>query len=120
MLKYKVNNGSYITLPEPKALTTEYNKIWSSNTGRLDSGYFVGDLVAIKRKLDISWGPMNRTDAQKVLTAVNSKFVTIQYNNETSATPVQGEFYWGDVSCEFYNLTVDALLSGCSCNAIER
>lgn len=38
-----------VTLPEPQALTTEHNKIWSSNTGRLDSGYFVGDLIAKKR-----------------------------------------------------------------------
>lgn len=112
----KVNN---VTLPEPQALTVEHNKIWSSNTGRLDSGYFVGDLIAIKRKLNISWGPMNKTDAQKVLTAVNSKFVTIIYIDEHK-DQVSGEFYWGDVSSEFYNLTVESLISGCSCNAIER
>lgn len=112
-----VNN---VTLPEPQALTTEHNKIWSSNTGRLDSGYFVGDLIGIKRKLNITWGPMTRAEAQKVLNAVNSKFVTIKYTNETSTTLAEGEFYWGDVSCEFYNFTVDAILSGCTCNAIER
>lgn len=113
---FKVNN---ITLPEPQALTTEHNKIWSANTGRLDSGYFVGDLIAVKRKLNITWGPMTAADAQKVINAVNNEFVTIQYTDETNKTST-GEFYWGDASFDYYNLTVAALLSGGTCNAIER
>ena len=112
----KVNN---ITLPEPKALTTEHNKIWSANTGRLDSGYFVGDLIATKRKLNIKWGAMTAADAQTVLNAVNNDFVTIEYTDETGQTAT-GEFYWGDVSGDYYNLTVKHIMSGLSCNAIER
>lgn len=112
----KVDN---VTLPEPKTLTTEHNKIWSSNTGRLDSGYFVGDLIAVKRKLNITWGPMSKEEAQKVITAINKQFVRIEYTDEKNTTG-SGDFYWGDGSFDFYNLTVDKLLSGGSCNAIER
>ena len=38
------------TLPPPKSVTYSQNKIWSQNTGRLDNGFFVGELIAIKKK----------------------------------------------------------------------
>lgn len=113
---FKVNS---VVLPEPQSLTTEHNKIWSSNTGRLDSGYFVGDLIAIKRKLNIRWGAMKAEDAQKVIDAVGQQFTVIEYTAE-DGTEKSGDFYWGDLSCEYYNITVEYLMSGFSCNAIER
>lgn len=112
----KVNG---ITLPEPKSMTPEHNKLWSTNTGRLDSGYFVGDLIAIKRKLNITWGPCTADDARMIKNAVNQQFVTIEYTGE-DGTDQSGEFYWGDLTGEFYNLTVEYIMSGFSCNAIER
>ncbi len=108
-----------VTLPEPQALTTEHNKIWSANTGRLDSGYFVGDLIAVKRKLNITWGPCTAANARKILAATRKQFVTIQYTNEENEDD-EGEFYWGDISGDYYNLTVERIMSGFSCNAIER
>lgn len=108
-----------VTLPEPQSLTPEHNKIWSANTGRLDSGYFVGDLIAVKRKLNITWGPCTKEDAQKILAATRKPFVQIKYINEENEED-QGEFYWGDLSGDFYNLTVKHIMSGFSCNAIER
>lgn len=113
---FKVNS---ITLPEPVAITYDQNKIWSANTGRLDSGYFVGDLIAIKRKLNIQWGPQTAEDARKILNAVNQQFVTINYTAE-DGTEKSGEFYWGDATGEAYNFTVEHIMSGFSCNAIER
>ena len=108
-----------VTLPEPQSLTPEHNKIWSANTGRLDSGYFVGDLIAVKRKLNITWGPCTKEDAQKILAATQKQFVQIKYINEENEEE-PGEFYWGDLSGECYNMTVKYISSGFSCNASER
>ncbi|MCQ2463983.1 MAG: hypothetical protein MJ095_00210 [Oscillospiraceae bacterium] len=119
MLKVKYGSNNYITLPEPQALTPERNKIWSANTGRLDSGLFVGDLIAIKRKLNISWGPMTASDAKKIINAVNQQYVKIKYTGEDGEEQ-EGEFYWGDLSGDVYNLTVSHIMSGFTCNAIER
>lgn len=112
----KVDN---VTLPEPKAMIYDHNKIWSANTGRLDNGYFVGDLIATKRKLNITWGACTASDAQKIINAVNKKFVEIQYTAEDGSVK-SGNFYWGDASGEAYNFTVAHIMSGFSCNAIER
>ena len=108
-----------VTLPEPQALTTEHNKIWSSNTGRLDSGYFVGDLIAKKRKLNLTWGPCTREQAALILTATEKQYVRIDYTNEKGEAD-SGDFYWGDLSGDVYNLTVEHIMSGFTCNAIER
>lgn len=117
-MKVKFNNTE-ITLPEPQDLTVEHNKIWSANTGRLDSGYFVGDLIAIKRKLNITWGPCNKDEAKLILDATKQQFVGIEYTTENKTTGT-GEFYWGDLSGDYYNLTIEKIMSGFSCNAIER
>lgn len=108
-----------IILPEPQAMSCEHNKIWSANTGRLDSGYFVGDIIAVKRKLNITWGPCTAEDAQKILEATDKQFVRIQYTAEDGTTQ-SGDFYWGDLSGDVYNYTVIHIMSGFSCNAIER
>ncbi|MCQ2464386.1 MAG: hypothetical protein MJ095_02240 [Oscillospiraceae bacterium] len=118
MFKVKYNNTEVI-LPEPQSMTYEHNKIWSANTGRLDSGYFVGDIIANKRKLNVTWGACTAADAVKILNAVNQAFVTIWYTAE-DGTIQTGEFYWGDVSGDAYNYTVQHIMSGFSCNAIER
>lgn len=119
MFKVKKSNGQVITLPDPKALTPERNKLWSSNTGRLDSGYFTGDLIGIKRKLNITWGPMKASDAQKIIEATSEQYVTITYTAENGSES-SGEFYWGDLSGDVYNYTVSHIMSGFTCNAIER
>jgi len=113
---FKVNG---VDLPEPQSVIFDRNKIWSANTGRLDSGYFVGDLIAIKRKLNVTWGPQTAEGAQLILNAVNQQFVTIKYTTEDRVER-SGEFYWGDLSGEAYNFTVDYIMAGFSCNAIER
>lgn len=113
----KIDN---IDVAAPKSLTIDRNKLWSSNAGRLDSGYFVGDLIAVKTKLNIKWPPLSQAEASQLLTLLDRQFVSITYKSETG-TDATKDFYFGDVSTGIYSwANGQQLVSGISCNAIER
>ena len=113
----KIDN---IDVATPKKLTIERNKLWSSNAGRLDSGYFVGDLIAIKTKLNVQWPPLTQQEASQLLTLLDRQYVSITYKSETGIN-VTKDFYFGDVSTGIYSwANGQQLVSGISCNAIER
>lgn len=113
----KINN---VEMPAPKKFGIERNKLWSQNSGRLDNGYFVGDLLGIKRKLIIEWPPLKGTDAQTVITAVSQGFTSITFTNEAGAEET-GDFYFGDGSGEAYSWNTALLYTtGLNINAIER
>lgn len=54
MLWYK-NNGAWVKLPVPDEITINNEIIWSSNTGRSSTGKMIGDVIAEKNTLGISW-----------------------------------------------------------------
>lgn len=54
MLWYK-DNGVWIKLPTPDEITVNDEIIWSSNTGRSGTGKMIGDVIAEKVTLGISW-----------------------------------------------------------------
>ena len=113
----KIDN---IDVATPKKLTIDRNKLWSSNAGRLDSGYFVGDLIAIKTKLNVQWPPLTQQEASQLLTLLDRQYVSITYKSETGIN-VTKDFYFGDVSTGIYSwANGQQLVSGISCNAIER
>ena len=113
----KIDN---IDVATPKKLTIDRNKLWSSNAGRLDSGYFVGDLIAIKTKLNVQWPPLTQQEASQLLTLLDRQYVSITYKSETGIN-VTKDFYFGDVSTGIYSWADgQQLVSGISCNAIER
>lgn len=90
------------TLPTPKSVTYSYNKLWSQNTGRLDNGYFVGDLIAIKRKYEVVFPPLSTTELSTVRTACSNDFASV------TITDVDGgdatlTAYFGDVTVEAYS-----------------
>lgn len=102
-LQYKVNSGdSYTDLPTPKSVVYSQNKLWSQNTGRLDNGYFVGDLIAVKKKYEVKFPPLSTTDLTAVRTAVNNQFAYVKIlNAEGNSEEITG--YFGDLSVESYS-----------------
>lgn len=96
---FKVNNTS---LPAPKNITYSFNKLWSANTGRLDNGYFVGDLIAIKKKYEVTFPPLTTAELATVRAAVNADFATVQITNAEGSTDTVTA-YFGDVNVESYS-----------------
>lgn len=114
-MELKINN---VTMPAPKKFGIERNKLWSQNAGRLDNGYFVGDLIAIKRKLIVEWPPLKGSDAQTVITAVSQGYASISFPDESGTTQT-GDFYFGDQTGEAYSWQ-KLYTTGLTVNAIER
>ena len=58
-----------VTMPTPafSGLTIKKEKIWSNNTGRVANGDMVGDLIAIKYTLEITWPMLSRADAARLM-----------------------------------------------------
>lgn len=95
----KVNN---VELPTPQSADYSYNKIWSENTGRLDNGEFVGDLVCIKRKYVVKFPPLTPAQLTLVRNACAVAFA------EVVITDVDGgdatlTAYFGDVTATAYS-----------------
>ena len=90
------------TLPTPKSVNYSQNKLWSQNTGRLDSGYFVGDLICIKKKYEVTFPPLSTTDLATVRAAINTDFATVEITNAEGGTDTVSA-YFGDLTVEAYS-----------------
>ena len=89
-------------LRTPKSITYSQNKIWSQNTGSLDNGYFVGDLIAIKKKYEVTFPPLSTSDLATVRAAVNADFATVKITNAEGGTD-EVTAYFGDLNVESYS-----------------
>ena len=89
-------------LPTPKSVTYSQNKLWSQNTGRLDNGYFVGELVAIKKKYEVTFPPLSTADLAIVRGAINDDFASVQIKNAEGGTDTVTA-YFGDLTVESYS-----------------
>ena len=80
-----------VTMPTPalSGLTIKKEKIWSNNTGRVANGDMVGDLIAIKYTLEITWPMLSRADAAKIDAAISPAFFVWQ-KNKPPARQVEG------------------------------
>lgn len=96
---FKVNNTD---LPTPKNVVYSQNKLWSQNTGRLDNGEFVGDLIAIKKKYEITFPALTPIQIQAVREAVNLQFADVQITNAEGGTD-SVRAYFGDLTVESYS-----------------
>ena len=101
----KVGTGSpvsWTTLPTPKDVDYSYNKLWSENSGRLDSGYFVGELIGIKRKYVVTFPPLSTTDLSTVRTACANEFAKVKIT-DVDGGDAELDCYFGDVTVGAYS-----------------
>lgn len=105
-----------IELPSPDEISTDDELIWSEETGRVASGKMVGDVIAEKKTLSITWGIL--TESQVKLIAQNLKsgffpitfkdngtFITIPayrgtLSKEHIGTLSDGIYYYRSVTCD--------------------
>lgn len=71
-----------VVLPAPVKLSTADEIIWSSNTGRVADGSMVGDVIANKKTLDISWGLMKESDMLIIKNSLQSGFFPITFRDD--------------------------------------
>ena len=118
-----VNN---VKLPTPMlgGLVMTTNKIWSANTGRLEStGEMAGTIVAIKHKVEIKWPPLSMEEVAIIEAAVSdpgTPFSVLKYTDmQGKATTMN--VYFGDPTYTIYSYSHgNQRVEGVSVSAIEQ
>ena len=85
----KINN---VTVKEPKigGVNVTDEPIWSSNTGRSSTGKMIGDIIAWKATIEISWPPLTFAEMKAIRDAIRSggEFFPIEYPDIASGSTV--------------------------------
>lgn len=87
-----------VELPAPITISAADEIIWSSSTGRTISGLMVGDIVAEKKTLDISWGLMTETDYLKIKNNMIAGFFPVVFHDDGDDLTITS--YRGTISKE--------------------
>ena len=114
-------DGVQLPTPAVEGITYTVNKIWSSNTGRLEqTGNLAGTIVTIKKKLEIKWPPLTYDQVGVIESAVSTMtpFHTLTYTDLTGTTttmtvyfgdPTYTQYSWADGHQWFKNVAVSAI-----------
>ena len=97
--------------------------IWSENTGRVASGLMVGDIIAIKTTLEITWNKLLQDDLTELNKAVcnsSKPFFDVTYCDETGTKSTK-TFYCSPNSYTRKHYTKDSIkYTDVSIRLIER
>ncbi len=94
-----------VTMPTLKknGLTITKEKIWSANTGRSANGSTIGDLIAIKYKLQCEWPPLSSAETARIDAAVSPAFFNATFLDPGSGTRITRTFYAGTPTYPVYS-----------------
>ena len=117
----KINGQAIIN---PIALTWQESDLESSDgTGRNQFGAMFRDRIAIKKKLSVSFPPMNDTEISTLLNAIEPVFFDLEYPDPKLGTRHIMSVYVEDrsVPVYMYDKTLNQWIwQGLSINFIER
>ena len=109
-----------IDIPDPSSITISRNKVWSQNTGRTKSGKYVGDLAAIKWRIDATWNNISENKAQEIMSAFEPAYVNVRFRNPKTKANTTTKFYGGDETLNVYNYDIDeAVYESVSLSIVE-
>lgn len=117
-------NGVDMPPMKESGLTIIPHKLWGSNSGRSSStGEFVGDLVAIKYELQLSWQGIDDDEFAIIDRAVNSlsPFMRVRFCPSASTGYITRTFYANDPQYPIKAWRKDkTLYGGVTVNLIEK
>ena len=70
------------TLPAPVSISIGDEIIWSANTGRSASGAMIGDVVAQKKNIAITWGILTEAEMAVIKSVCTAGFFTISFHDD--------------------------------------
>ena len=71
-----------ITLPSPVAISINDEIIWSEKTGRSASGEMLGDIVAEKMNISITWGVLTESELAQIRSVMIAGFFPISFRDD--------------------------------------
>lgn len=117
----QINN---FDVADPMTLTWDlYDLDSEEGAGRSQDGLMHRDRVAVKRKLNCTWPPMEPYEMSVLLKQMDDTFFTVRYPDAHDGTYREGTFYVGDRSTPLYvwnNEKQKYMWEGLSANFIER
>ena len=90
-------SGSTV-LPAPVEMSIDDEIIWSSSTGRSAAGYMIGDVVAEKKTIDISWAFITEEELAVIKNIMIAGFFPISFRDDGIDMTI--ESYRGTLSKE--------------------
>lgn len=114
-------NGVRMPDPQLNGITITKQKIWSSNTGRSSEGGMIGDVIARKLKLQITWPPLSDAEVMLIDQSIDPAFVSARFRNPATGSFVEMNMYAGDPSYPVYSY-VDGVKTyqGVSVDLVEQ
>lgn len=113
-----------VDIADPQTLQWDiYDLDSEEGAGRNQQGEMFRDRVAVKRKLNCTWGPMEPREMAALLQSMDAVFFTLEYPDAHDGAYKTGDFYVGDRSTPMYmwnNEKQKYLWEGLSANFIER
>lgn len=90
--------------------------------GRNARGNLIRDRVAVKRKLECEWGPLENSEISTLLQAVKDEFFQVTYPDPMTGNNQTKTFYVGDRSAPalYQDNNGKMLWHGLNMNLIER
>ena len=111
-------NGTPIVTPK-KFVPGIYDV--SKNADRNAAGTMLIDRVAVKRKLEMEWGPLTNSEMSTLLTSVSDVFFTVTYPDPKTGSSNTITCYVGDRTAAMYKYTgTTPMWEGLKMNFIEQ
>ena len=110
-------NGVVIATPKSyEATVTDLD----GETNRNANGELIRDRIAVKRKLNLEWGPLTQAETQTLLSAVSSVFFTVTFPDPQSGM-ITKTMYVGDRTAPAYSfINGEVKWQGLKMNFIEK
>lgn len=123
---FKING---VNMPEPKmgGIVVTDEPIWASNTGRSSTGKMIGDIVAWKTTVEVSWPPLSYAHAKILRDAIKNagEFFSITYKDVENGNTASGmnttkTVYAGNVPRTLISLAAYQRYEGITVTFIEQ
>lgn len=99
-------NNITVATPKHGGVVITDEPIWASNTGRSSTGKMIGDIVAWKTTIAVTWPPLSFADTEKIRNAIMNAdpFFEIQYYDLSSNSMQKKTVYAGNIPRTMYSL----------------
>ena len=95
-----------VEMPCPVEIKLNNEIIWSANTGRSSTGTMVGDVVAEKQTVEITWGILTGSQARRIKQYMVTGFFDIEINLDET---ISFTGYRSTLSLQFLGILSDGI-----------
>lgn len=96
LIEIQDKSGAYVVPPKITGYKVQFNKLWSSDTGRSMTGENKGTLIGIFPKIILTIGKTTEDEMSVLLGLFNQASANVKYYDTELKTVKTASFYFGD------------------------